>query len=440
MKHLTTYGLFEMHANPYDWKWTTPTSGVDAIRVSKRGWRIATFNSEDDRYFVNFVPDKDDTAYTLTFESDRFGTNTQGFGKTGNAMRILATVFDIMVAFLDEDPDKEVVFLGVKDDENQVEPSKRDRIYKSMMADLPDNYEWELMSDGKTIRIKRATVYENANTNSTRPVVTFDFDGVMHTGVYPGTIHPYPDPGAWEPSQIMIDKMKEEAEDNDVYIVSARDCDFGGKPNRWIKWFVEEHDLPVKGIVCTNNGKKRSYLKELKSIRHYDDNPEMEKELRGSGIEFVYVDSSAYESLQENAQQAGRGSMLLMRGEELGDGTARLYAIPIERVLSVARMKKDNTKAQDAMMVLLGDTYYRLTIEDGKLKPQKVGFSSKVNMLKALGMTERNLSGERLKVVLNSKTGKTPLHWDSLKYDYIGKLIAEMGSRIMDLPGIRWTN
>lgn len=531
MRHLTTYNLFEMNANPYKWEWAKPSGGIS---------RTAMFYSEDDRYFVNFIADKDDHAYTVTFESDKFGTNTQGFGNTGNAMRILSTVFDVMVSFLDEDPQREVTFIGAKDKDDQVEPSKRDRIYKVMMSDLPDNYEWSLGSDKKTIRIKRASVYEgfsfqklNAKfkdglrklgsavtrerketvkaarifmkiiarrvpspeeikflksqsldivkilsliglqavpgssvaiaaleaagkkygisllpkdqsqlvAESERQVVTFDFDGVMHTGVYPGTIHPYPDPGMWTPNEVMIDKLKEESESNDIYIVSARDCEFGGGPNRWIKRFVEEHKLPVKGIVCTNNEKKGPYLEDLKSIRHYDDNPSMKYELRDSGIEFVYIDSSAYESLMnEHTGQAGKGSMLLMRGEDLGDGTARLYAIPIERVLSVTRMKADNTKAQDANMVLLGDDFYRLTIDGGKLKPMKVGFTNKVNMLKALGMTERNLSGERLKVVLNSKTGKTPLHWETLKYDYIGKMIAEMGSRIMDLPGIRWTN
>jgi hypothetical protein len=146
------------------------------------------------------------------------------------------------------------------------------------------------------------------------------------------------------------------------------------------------------------------------------------------------------ENVNENFTKAGLGSMILMTGEKQPDGTTRLYAIPIQRVLSYGRKKADNTDAQDANMVLLGDDYYRLTIQDGKIKPQKVGFSSKPNMLKALGMSEKNLSGERLKIVLNSKTGKTPLHWRALTYSSMGKMLSEMGKEIMELPNIKWYN
>lgn len=116
-----------------------------------------------------------------------------------------------------------------------------------------------------------------------RQVVTFDFDGVMHTGVYPGTIHPYPDPKMWTPNEPMIDLLRKESEQYDIYIVSARSGD------RWIWKFVDDHELPVVGVITTDDHPKLPHLKRLKSIRHYDDNPSMKAELAGSGIEFVFV-------------------------------------------------------------------------------------------------------------------------------------------------------
>jgi len=122
-----------------------------------------------------------------------------------------------------------------------------------------------------------------------RPVITYDFDGVLHTGVWPGTIHPLPDASRWLPSARMIDKMKDESKDHDIFIVTARDGDSNGK-NQEVEKFVIDNNLPVKGIICTNDESKLPYLKDLKSVKHYDDNKNMARELEGSGIEFVLVD------------------------------------------------------------------------------------------------------------------------------------------------------
>lgn len=122
-----------------------------------------------------------------------------------------------------------------------------------------------------------------------RPVITYDFDGVMHTGVIPGTIHPLPMPSQWTPNMTMINRLKDEAKTHDIYIVTARDGDSSGR-NQWIDKFVIDHKLPVKDVICTNDTPKLPYLKKLGSIRHYDDNKKMIAELRDSDIEFVLVD------------------------------------------------------------------------------------------------------------------------------------------------------
>lgn len=125
-----------------------------------------------------------------------------------------------------------------------------------------------------------------------KQVVTFDFDGVMHTGVYPGTIHPYSNPRLWVPNKYCIDKLHDEAKTYEIHIVTARNGDEDGC-NYDIEDFITKHDLPVTGIICTNGGKKIKYLQNINSIRHYDDNSDMIEELEGSGIEFVLVDPVA---------------------------------------------------------------------------------------------------------------------------------------------------
>lgn len=152
MRHIKLYeqyveSLNELSAKPYYWKWSTN--------------KTATFDSIDDSFTVMFFPNNEDHTYMVHYESKRYGTNQSGPGSIGNAMRVLATVMDITIAFLDENPEYSAEFIGDKEEDEKEGPTKRDRIYKNMMNDLPDNYKWELGSDNKTIRISRTLVYEN---------------------------------------------------------------------------------------------------------------------------------------------------------------------------------------------------------------------------------------------------------------------------------------
>ena len=119
-----------------------------------------------------------------------------------------------------------------------------------------------------------------------RPVVSFDFDGVLHRDIYPGTHHPLshynPD---MTPNMPMHQKLREEARQNKVVVTSARCPD----TIPIMQQFIQNYHLPVQEIVATCDGPKLPYLQRMQAIRHYDDNSRVGIELQGSGIEFVLV-------------------------------------------------------------------------------------------------------------------------------------------------------
>lgn len=135
-----------------------------------------------------------------------------------------------------------------------------------------------------------------------RSLVSFDFDGVLHSDVYPGTIHPigFLDKIDWTPNIKMHKFLREESKKNDIIIVTARDGDF--PVGNWdapvknlistetaIKNFLHKYNLPVRHIVFTCGDKKKRYLQLYGVKRHYDDNPEMKMELKNTDIEFIFV-------------------------------------------------------------------------------------------------------------------------------------------------------
>lgn len=119
-------------------------------------------------------------------------------------------------------------------------------------------------------------------------VVSFDFDGVLHTDIHPGTIHPtdYYNPNL-TPYKDMHQKLRREAQSHKIIVVSARDRD--GSMDRAAIDFCKMHNLPISQFFFTNGGQKVSILKQQKVIRHYDDDPRMANQLMGTGIEFVLV-------------------------------------------------------------------------------------------------------------------------------------------------------
>lgn len=261
-----------------------------------------------------------------------------------------------------------------------------------------------------------------------RPVVSFDFDGVLHKGVYPGTIHPILDPSYWVPFVKMHEKLREEAKTAKIIVISARNDD------QDIKDYIKRYNLPVEQVIITNNMNKLPFLKRVNAIRHYDDNKQMVNQLHGSGIEFVLVDpgdesEKVYEDTAGVPKETGKGSLLLIKGAKLPNGKQRLYFNYIKKVLVFDRLNKHDEKKEPVRMVILGNDFYLMRMEGEKLKPIKIAPTSEANLLKAMGLQGK-------KIALNDN--KTPLHYDTLKYTWVGKMIAEMGQSIKNLKDIEW--
>lgn len=120
--------------------------------------------------------------------------------------------------------------------------------------------------------------------------VSFDFDGVLHIDIIPGTLHPLKsDTHLLTPNYKYIDLMFEEHKNNDIYIVSARPI----FEKYILENFTSHYKLPVKEIYCIN-GPKKDVLLSLNIIRHYDDNYKMIERLKDTGIEFIFVDNDFF--------------------------------------------------------------------------------------------------------------------------------------------------
>ncbi len=117
--------------------------------------------------------------------------------------------------------------------------------------------------------------------------VSFDFDGVLHKSMIPGTLEPlgYNQASDFEPNYKMHEKLREYAQSGLVYIVTKRDV----LDSPLLQEFVKLHHLPVRDIYFTNNKPKLPVLQQLNISKHYDDDKSMAGELRKAGIEFVYV-------------------------------------------------------------------------------------------------------------------------------------------------------
>lgn len=127
-----------------------------------------------------------------------------------------------------------------------------------------------------------------------RPVISYDFDGVLHrsvTGIHP---HDFLNWRSWEHFDEMFEQMHKDAVDHDIVVVTARP-DYGGVPQA-VDAYIAANNLPVSHVYYTDDMPKLPILKRIGAIKHYDDNPRMERQLRGSGIEFQLVDPKLYES------------------------------------------------------------------------------------------------------------------------------------------------
>lgn len=278
----------------------------------------------------------------------------------------------------------------------------------------------------------------NSFVNDKRPVISYDFDGVLHrsvVGIHPIGMYNYMD---WVPFEEMHERMRDEAEDHRIVVVTARD----EHTSDAVDAFIKMYDLPVSRVYYTDDNPKYDILEEIGAIRHYDDNLKMDApdwcELihvdpktgridESDWCELVHVDrKTGY--INESDEYVGnykKDGFVLMYGPELDDSDRRLYAAQIQRVLSYSRKKKSGD-AEAARMVLLQDDTFRVQQQDGKLSLVKVS-----NGDKAAGIQGR-------RVVLNND--KTPIHWLTTQYTYAGSLLSKLGTEIRNIAGIRWYN
>ncbi len=131
------------------------------------------------------------------------------------------------------------------------------------------------------------------------------------------------------------------------------------------------------------------------------------------------------------------GGILLIKGKKLEDNTQRLYATHIKKIIELPRNRKDDTKGVAARMALLSDVFYVIKqIPDPNvegniiLKGFKMDYRSDVHISKQLKMTNQSAS-----IVLNNN--KTPIWWESLRFNSMGAMLNRLSNDIRQIPDIK---
>jgi hypothetical protein len=122
--------------------------------------------------------------------------------------------------------------------------------------------------------------------NDFKEIYSYDFDGTLHLTVdrYGNPLDFYMDVALLLPNYKMLGYLKLEAVDFKIVVVSARNIG----DEDYIMSFCKLHKLPVADVYCTNNRSKLPVLQRLNALKHVDDNPKVEADLKGSDIRFFY--------------------------------------------------------------------------------------------------------------------------------------------------------
>lgn len=121
---------------------------------------------------------------------------------------------------------------------------------------------------------------------SNKPVISYDFDGCLHTSVSGYDPISFIDVDEWVPFTEIHDQMRKDAKNHKIVITTARPP----ITNEYVWEFVKKYNLPVEEIYATDNMPKAPVLKKMGAIKHYDDHVKLIEPLREAGIEFVLVD------------------------------------------------------------------------------------------------------------------------------------------------------
>lgn len=123
--------------------------------------------------------------------------------------------------------------------------------------------------------------------------------------------------------------------------------------------------------------------------------------------------------------------ILLIKGKPFEDGTQPLYAVHIVDLKQFERKKVDDTVGKPAKMAILDNTLYRIVVDNGMLRAAKVDWKNIGSLSRTFNFNGRQTHA----VTLNNN--KTPMHWDSLRYNNFPTLFKNVD--LMSLPGIKWT-
>lgn len=126
------------------------------------------------------------------------------------------------------------------------------------------------------------------------------------------------------------------------------------------------------------------------------------------------------------------GGIVLIKGKEV-DGMQSLYACHIVSLMELGRKKVDNTPGKSAKMVVLDNNIFRIVNDNGQLRALKMDFKNAASLSRTINFNGRQSHA----VTLNNQ--KTPIHWETLKYNNFPQLFKNVGTEIMNMPGIKWT-
>jgi hypothetical protein len=123
------------------------------------------------------------------------------------------------------------------------------------------------------------SINEWKDENDYRPIISFDFDGVIHKSVIEGTTHPinYDQPTTWKPFEKMHSLLWELSETHRIIVMTKR-TEYMRKDTQY---YIDAYGLPVETLYCTGGRDKWDLLEELGAIRHYDDDEYMIDEYNG---------------------------------------------------------------------------------------------------------------------------------------------------------------
>lgn len=144
----------------------------------------------------------------------------------------------------------------------------------------------------------------------------------------------------------------------------------------------------------------------------------------------VRRNGTIHESYHDQVQQDG---LVLIRGRKKPSGKSYLFLVETKASGIYDRFKKDDSRGYAANMVHFRPELYWVNEREGKLVATQVAPKDAVEKARWLGLKKPGDS-----IVLNQKTGKTPLHYETRKYKYkdVHRMLSDLETSIRNIPDI----